>query len=48
MKVIEDILGKGSPTELINDESVCRTAPATQGLSKKTVEVATKQAEENS
>ena len=35
--MIEDILGKGWLTkliiELINDEPVCRTAPATLGLS---------------
>ena len=34
VKMIEDILGKGSLTQSMNDEALCRTAPDTQGLSK--------------
>ena len=34
MKVIEDILGKGSLNQSVNDKAVCRTAPAKPGLSK--------------
>ena len=34
MKVIEDILGKGSLSDLMSNKAVCRTSPATPGLSK--------------